>query len=57
MSKCLHEEMKRINPNDDQETFDLFEEENRIALMESVLTGFEIIQERCRTNNRTQNHP
>lgn len=57
MSKCLHEEMKRINPNDDQETFDLFEEENRIALMESVLTSFEIIQERCRTNNRTQNHP
>lgn len=36
MSKCLHEEMKRINLNDDQETFDLFKEENRIALMESV---------------------
>lgn len=49
--------MKRINLNNDQEMFDSFEEENMIALMESIFTSLEIIQERCRTNNRTQNHP
>ena len=36
--------MKRIN---DPEIFDSFEEENKIALIESILSRLEIIQDRC----------
>ena len=56
-SKRLYEEMKRININNDQEVFDSFEEENRMALMESILSSLEIIQDGRRTNNITQNQP
>ena len=50
--KRLYEEIKGIN---DPEIFDSFEEENRIALIESILTTLEIIQDKCKANNRTQN--
>lgn len=49
--------MKRINLKDNQEIYNFFLEENKIALMESILTSLEVIQDRCKTNNRTQNHP
>ena len=55
-SKRLYKEMKRININN-QEVFDSFEEENKIALMESILYSLEIIQDWRKTNNRTQNRP
>ena len=55
--KCLYKEMKTINLNNDQEIFDSFEEENRIALMESILSSLEIIQDRCKTNSRTKDWP
>ena len=46
----LYEEMKN-----DPDKFDSFEEENRIQLIESILSSLEIIQDRCKANNRTQN--
>ena len=47
-----NEEIKGIN---DLEIFDSFEEENRIALIELILSTLKIIQDRCKANNRTQN--
>ena len=55
MNKGLYEEMKRTNLEDNREIFDLFEKENRIVLMGSILTSLEIIQDR--TNNKTQDRP
>lgn len=57
ISKCLYKEMKRINLNNDQEIFDYFEEENRIALMEFILSSLEIIQDRWKANNKIRDHP
>ena len=50
-NKRLYEEIKEIN---DPEIFDSFEEENMITLIESILITLEIIQDWCKTNNRTQ---
>ena len=55
MNKGLYEEMKRTKLEDNREIFDLFEKENRIVLMGSILTCLEMIQDR--TNNKTQDHP
>lgn len=55
MNKGLYEEMKRTNLEDNREIFDLFEKENRIVLMGSILTCLEMIQDR--TNNKTQDRP
>lgn len=49
--------MIRINIEDDNELFDTFEEENRIALTESILSNLEVVQDRCKTNGRTQDRP
>lgn len=51
---CLYENMIRINIEDDNELFDTFEEENRIVLIESILSNLEVVQDRCKTNGRTQ---
>lgn len=53
----LSENMIRINIEDDNELFDTFEEENRIALTESILSNLEVVQDRCKTNGRTQDRP
>lgn len=53
----LYENMIRINIEDDNELFDTFEEENRIALTESILSNLEVVQDRCKTNGRTQDRP
>lgn len=46
-----------INIEDENELFDTFEEENRIALTESILSNLEVVQDRCKTNGRTQDRP
>ena len=51
-NKHLYEEIKRINH---PEIFDSFEEENRIALIELILSTLEIIEDKCKADNRTQN--
>ena len=51
-SKHLYEEIKGIN---DLEIFNSFKEENKIALIELILSTLEIIQDKCKANNRTQN--
>lgn len=57
MNKCLYEEMKRINLEDNGEIFYSFEEENMITLKECILTSLEIIEDRCKTNSKTKDWP
>lgn len=45
------------NFNNDHKLFDSFEEENRIVLMESILYSLEIIQDKCKANNRIYDRP